>query len=206
MLKFNNKVLKVNDKWLKPETQPIVLEEVLIGNTTWKTKNLAIDDGEEGIIKVDNVTANGVNFGTQYYYTWQAALRIAEGIEGWRLPVQGELEELLSYAGTDGNKLKSTRGWDNSLNGTDEYGFNLLPVGEFINFQEASPPHVYLSMAGSYSSIMSSTRKLINHYPYYRELVVTVNPEILQYNEPIYLNWHSTDSGYLNPIRLVKES
>ena len=110
-------------------------DEVTIGTQTWMASNLAIDDGGEGITIKDNVTANGVNFGTQYYYSRAAAIRVANSITGWHLPSASEWSTLASYIGTSvaGTKLKSTSGWNNSGNGTDDYGFTGLPVGTVYN-------------------------------------------------------------------------
>ena len=129
---INGKVLKnsANDKWLtKKETPPVPQDEVTIGTQTWKNVNLEVDDGQGGITVANNVTANGVNMGTQYYYTWAAAVRVSNSISGWHLPSKSEWETLFSYVGTNGGlKLCSTSGW-NDNNGTDDYGFNALPVG-----------------------------------------------------------------------------
>lgn len=131
----NNKIWKLDNKWVnKPEVVPPepVIDEVTIGTQTWKNVNLAIDDGESGIAKIDNVTANGVNFGTQYYYSNAAANRIANTISGWRLPTTSDWQTLISYLGTDYNVrgIKSTSGWNNN-NGTNSLGFNSLPVGYY---------------------------------------------------------------------------
>lgn len=132
----NNKIWKLDNKWVnKPDSVPPgpVVEEVTIGTQTWKTANLAVDDGGTGITIVDNVTANGVNFGTQYYYTWEAAKRVANSIEGWHLPTQAEWDTLATAVGgasVAGIKLKSTSGWNDNTNGTDDFGFTVLPVGK----------------------------------------------------------------------------
>lgn len=105
---------------------------IQIGNQIWESSNLSYDDGGEGIFIKYNVTANGVNFGTQYYYTWDAAVRVANSIDGWHLPTKADWDTLVSYAGGDmaGKKLKSTTGWERpSYNGTDDYGFSGIPVG-----------------------------------------------------------------------------
>lgn len=54
------------------------MNTIKIGNQVWMQENLAIDDGGEGIHYNEK---NG-----QYYYTWDAAIRIAESIPGWHLP------------------------------------------------------------------------------------------------------------------------
>lgn len=100
-------------------------EEVTIGSQTWKTKNLAIDDGEGGIYLIDTMGS------TQYYYNWSAAVRVARKVKGWHLPTKVEWETLASEVGgydIAGTKLKSTTGWESGP-GTDDYGFNALPVG-----------------------------------------------------------------------------
>lgn len=107
----------------------VVIPEVTIGSQTWMSKNLAIDDGQGGIY------TQTVNYGqgdvTEYYYTWNAAVRIANSISGWHLPTQTEFETLNSTVGSNdsGTKLKSTYGWS-SGNGTDDYGFSVFPAGQ----------------------------------------------------------------------------
>lgn len=58
---------------------------VTIGNQVWMAENLAIDDGGEGIIYNED---NG-----EYYYTWEAAMRISNSIPGWHLPSALEWNE-----------------------------------------------------------------------------------------------------------------
>ncbi|MFK7750257.1 MAG: FISUMP domain-containing protein [Kordia sp.] len=60
-------------------------------------------------------------------------------IEGWRLPTQQDFIELRDYVASQGNSgneatvLKSEIGWfDSSINGTDQYGFNVKPAGNTI--------------------------------------------------------------------------
>ena len=116
-----------------PEPPGPSFDEVTIGSQTWMAKNLSIDDGGEGIYIFDNVTANDVNFGTIYYYTQEAANRIAGNIEGWHLPTIAELNSLQSYIGgssSNANSLGSISGWQYH-NGTNETGLNLIPVGVY---------------------------------------------------------------------------
>ena len=106
---------------------------VTIGTQKWMSKNLAIDDGGSGIYTA-NVIVNGVDFGTQYYYTSGAALRVANSIDNWHLPNSADWSTLVTYAGgtaSAGNALKSTAGWYNNGNGLDTYGFSAIPVGYY---------------------------------------------------------------------------
>ena len=52
--------------------------------------------------------------------------------EGWHLPNDDEWNTLWTAVGgtsTAGTKLKSTSGWYSGGNGTDSYGFSVLPAG-----------------------------------------------------------------------------
>lgn len=141
MLILNKNILTIGGNRLEggpltpPEPPGPSFDEVTIGTQTWMSKNLAIDDGGEGIVIKENVTANGVNFGTVYYYTKAAALRVASSIDGWHLPGTWDYVNLINYIGTNAaSKLCSTSGWNNT-NGTDDYGFTALPTGRIhINY------------------------------------------------------------------------
>ena len=68
-------------------------------------------------------------------YTWATAMQDICP-EGWHLPTKKESEQLIEYAGCAGqNKcesLRSTTGWtepDSYANGTDDFGFSVLPIG-----------------------------------------------------------------------------
>lgn len=161
----NNKIWKLDNKWINnPSVSP--LDEVTIGTQTWKSKNLAIDDGGEGI-EIRNIgIVNGVDLGTQYFYTWDAAVRVANSIPGWHLPTKDEWITLALYVGGEqigtgnnyriaGDKLKSTNGWNLGNDGTDDYGFTVLPVG-YINSQN----EVYVGK-GSLSILWTSDTSLV---------------------------------------------
>lgn len=107
---------------------------VKIGTQTWSKINIQLDDGGTGIYKFNNVTS-GVNWGTQYYYTTGAAVRIANLIPGWRLPTENDIQILRTAATSTyttsypGSNLKTTTGWYKSNNGYDTFGFSGAPVG-----------------------------------------------------------------------------
>lgn len=107
-------------------------DEVQIGNQIWKNENLKVDDGGEGIRKVNIGVLNGYDYGTEYYYTLAAARRVAANIPGWRLPNESDFKDLEAFLISDGvsesdiaTVLKTTSGWDDNMNGTDTYGFHL---------------------------------------------------------------------------------
>ncbi len=129
-------------------------DEVTIGTQTWMSKNLAIDDGGEGI------TTRTINYGqgnvVEHYYTWDAAVRVAASISGWHLPSYSEFGTLRKYVGySKGNKLKSTYGWANYGNGTDDYGFAAFPANT----------STYTSKENAF--FWTSTSYEMNNYAYY---------------------------------------
>ena len=130
--------------------------EVTIGDQTWGTKNLNANDGGEGIIT--QVVNYGYGDVVEYYYTWPAAVRLANGIEGWHLPSVAEYETLASNVGGishAGTKLKSTYGWDpESYAGTDDYGFCAMPAGYAAN---TTAPSVVFHDFGKQSKFWTSS-------------------------------------------------
>jgi uncharacterized protein (TIGR02145 family) len=151
----NNKVLKnsATDKWLAKKEAPS--DEVTIGTQTWMSKNLAIDDGQGGIY------TQTVNYGqgdvTEYYYTWDAAVRVAATVQGWHLPTTAEWDTLTNAVGgtsVAGTKLKSTYGWS-SGNGDGSYGFAAFPAGRWDSGFYNLGYHAYFwtaNISGSSSS------------------------------------------------------
>lgn len=124
------------------------LNYVLIGSQKWLDSNLSIDDGGSGIVHQDNVTVNGVNFGTQYYYTRDAATRIANSIAGWHLPSYNEMQTLTnSYGSNRANAIRSTSGWS-AYQGTNTTGFNAIPVGYYTGSYD---------QRGSYACFVNSS-------------------------------------------------
>ena len=52
--------------------------------------------------------------------------------EGWLMPTKQDWETLIKYVGGNSNggkRLKAKAGWDTDRNGSDEYGFSVLPGG-----------------------------------------------------------------------------
>jgi uncharacterized protein (TIGR02145 family) len=108
-----------------------------IGNQIWMAKNLNYNDGGSGISTALLSNVNGVNMGVQYFYTYDAAVRVASKIKGWHLPTSAEWEQLYDYADPNPGiynkaamKLKSENGWYQDYGGIDSYGFCALPAGD----------------------------------------------------------------------------
>lgn len=121
---------------------------VQIGNQIWMAQNLNFK------------TAKSVCYSESRYgcvYTWADAMALPErcnkescasqtedrnhrGIcpEGWHVPSYNEWNQLVERLGGDkaaGKHLKSKTEWKNE-NGTDTYGFNVLPTGGANEYQE----------------------------------------------------------------------
>lgn len=128
MLILNKNILTIGGNRLKggpltppepPEPPGPTTDEVTIGTQTWMAKNLAIDDGGEGIAIINN----------NYYYDRAAARRVAETVEGWHLPTADEVQTLFDYINVGGfNSLASTNSWTYG-GGTNSSGFNALALG-----------------------------------------------------------------------------
>lgn len=163
-----------------PETTPKVFapaedfapKTVKIGDQIWMNKNLAIDDGGDGIT-INQETG-------EHYYTWDAAKRVAEKIKGWHLPTIAEWDFLAANAGGSevcGNKLKASSGWDDDGNGTDDFGFSALPAGYyngsfnslgsiayFWTATERNSSNAYCRYFGTGSSMFSNGYNKLNQY------------------------------------------
>jgi len=130
------------------------MEEVKIGDQIWMTRNLNVDkfcngdpipeaktneewikageNGEPAWCYYDNDPENGEKFGR--LYNWYA-VNDFRGLapEGWYIPSDDEWMTLVDYLGGEieaGEKMKSTSGWNDDGNGTNESGFSGLPAGD----------------------------------------------------------------------------
>jgi uncharacterized protein (TIGR02145 family) len=103
-----------------------VYKTVKIGNQVWMAENLNYET--EKSYCYNDSTEYCAMYGR--FYEWNAAMRACP--EGWHLPLLEEFKTLVDALGDSamaGSKLKSTSGWLNDLNGTDDYGFTVLPIG-----------------------------------------------------------------------------
>jgi uncharacterized protein (TIGR02145 family) len=116
--------LAANAQELKDTRDGKTYKTVKIGEQVWMAENLNYNaNGGECYGKVP---ANCGKYGR--LYNWETAKAVCP--EGWNLPTETGWRELEHFAGGNevaGKKLKAKRGWGDSGNGTDNYGFSALP-------------------------------------------------------------------------------
>lgn len=132
---------------------PQVIQEIKIGEQIWSTENLRVNkfrngdlipeaktdeawekaalEGTPAWCVYDNEAENGDRYGV--LYNWHA-IHDPRGLAptGWHIPSVPDWTQLASFLGgydNMGEKMKSTTGWSDDGNGTNESGFNGLPGG-----------------------------------------------------------------------------
>jgi uncharacterized protein (TIGR02145 family) len=114
---------------------------VTIGDQVWFAENLAYKV-DEGCWAYNGSKKNAKKYG--YLYNFQTAKEACP--VGWHVPSAEEWKKLELFIGINevqqrdwGNRknkpaisfrLRAKEGWPKTLNGTDEFGFNMLPGGE----------------------------------------------------------------------------
>jgi uncharacterized protein (TIGR02145 family) len=99
---------------------------VTLGGNVWMAENLNRATADSKCY--DNDASNCITYGRMY--TWDDAMNACPS--GWHLPDTTDWRALVNAAGESfsaGKKLKSTSGWKDDGNGTDDYGFTALPGG-----------------------------------------------------------------------------
>ena len=153
---------------------------VTIGNQEWMQENLAIDDGGDGIYyNKDN---------NQYYYTWDAAMRIAKSLPGWHLPSAEEWNAAAEACGATvaDNKWKDDP-YMRDYVGTEKLydKLRVLPVGLYDGGSFYN--------VGAYAYFWSATEDDSNYaYSRYFDTSGTMDPG-------------TSSKGYGFSVRLVKD-
>ena len=131
---------------------------VKIGTQIWMAENL--NYVTKSSMCYNKNPANCDRYGS--LYTWKDAKKVCP--KGWHLPSDKEFETLAKFAGSEfvaGKKLKAKNGWDDdweeSGNGTDEYGFSALPGGRCYEHLDDC------YYAGRNGRWWSATKFIVNH-------------------------------------------
>ena len=126
-----NKKLMANFKTIptfKDSRDGKTYEKVTISGKTWMAENLNF--AAEGSMCYGDDAGNCEKYGR--LYNWETALKACPA--GFHLATDNEWKALGSAVGgasTGGTKLKSTTGWKENGNGTNDFGFWALPGGMF---------------------------------------------------------------------------
>jgi uncharacterized protein (TIGR02145 family) len=99
---------------------------VKIGDKVWMAENLNHKTGNSWCY--ESKDSDCKQYGR--LYDWNTAKTVCP--VGWHLPSRAEWNDMVLAVGggnVAGKKLKSTYGWTDDGNGTDEYGFSTLPGG-----------------------------------------------------------------------------
>lgn len=105
-----------------------------IAGRTWMAENLnyaylePVEGVDSGSVCYDNDPENCEKYGR--LYRWNVAVKICPS--GWHLPDTLEWNELGEASGS-AHKLRSSFDWSNNANGTDDFGFTVLPAGAYLN-------------------------------------------------------------------------
>lgn len=139
-------------------------EYILIGSLLWTCQNLDYkyaDNiiGTKAVYYNNDETTNGWN-GTKYglLYNQNAVRDLASYLPNrWRVPTLSDFNSLISTIGGNNSakKLKSTSGWSNDGNGTDDYGFHALPAGTYFSnaFHDAGILTTYKSQTATWDGL-----------------------------------------------------
>ncbi len=197
-----------HDGILLDERDQKFYKTVVIGSQVWMAENLnyVYNQGTAKSYCYEGRSTNCAKYGR--LYSWAAAMDSARtfssngrncgygkncsptypvrGIcpEGWHLPTKTEYEVLFAEVGGEsiaGYVLKSSGGWDDDRNGTDEFLFSALPAG-YRNFS-GSPPYESWSYynEGLATYFWSATQDGLS-YAYYMSLKVDDNVAHLGYD------------------------
>lgn len=159
---------------------------VKIGTQVWTVENLRTTKYNDGtaITKINDnttwsATINGAycayettesNVATYgYLYNWNAVNTDKLAPTGWRVPTDADWTKLTDYVGglaTAGTKLKSTSGWYNGGNGSDNHEFSALASGYRIsggNFENLGKYGIWWSSTDRGSGSAWSRNMYYNH-------------------------------------------
>jgi uncharacterized protein (TIGR02145 family) len=175
---------------IEPEPQGLVID-----GKTYRT--VTMPDGKEWT--AENLEADSFgglwNVGNEQYGKYYNPLEVFDiSVPGWHVATRADWEGLFQSVNGDTSKLKSSTGWADNQNGTDDYGFTMLPCGYAYTYPEDISTAQFLGEL-YYAQANADAR------PNYGYTYVYASGEYLVgEDEP------GSDYIYLGSVRLVKDS
>lgn len=158
--------------------------QIVIGDQTWMGCNLNIDDGQGGIYPPNNDTNNISDYG--YLYTQAAAIRIANTLPGWRLPIENDILILGATLGgwsIAGGKIKETgeEHWNSPNTATNSTNFSAVGAGirtsdgSYYGFKSTAYLWYDYNASTTYVFTLNyNTTELDSPYPYTSSTAVSI--------------------------------
>jgi len=146
-------------------------ETVVIGSQTWMARNLnynasgskcpAMGDCKHRVY--DWATAMALDSRCKYSFCYPPIVAQHQGIcpSGWHLPTVDEWKALFAVV-CSSTELKSTSGWYRNNNGTDNYGFSVLPTSTEWWTADEGYPYAYVAGISSINDEMIKDPALTN--------------------------------------------
>ncbi|MDR1830286.1 MAG: hypothetical protein LBQ76_05885 [Candidatus Fibromonas sp.] len=193
---------------------------VKIGTQTWMAENLNYD--AKGSKCLSNKPENCKKYGR--LYDWATAMNIDvkfngeiwygsdvkhQGVcpQGWHLPDSTEWQTLANFVGgsgrIDGKKLKAKSGWSylgKSDNGTDDYGFSLLPGGE------GHDDGGFFNSGGNGDGTWQSTSYRRSVPDHVDDVVFAICSQLKLNNNSIFESSTSCWRKYLHSVRCIQDA
>jgi len=198
------------------------MKEVKIGDQIWMVENLTTDKFRNGDIIAEAKTneewkkanenkqpawcyyGNDLTYGEKYgkLYNWYAVTD-QRGLapEGWHIPSDNEFKVLTDFLGGVDDacvKLKSTTGWKEDGNGSNESGFSAIPGGSRNCFGD----FIFVDKEGKWWSSTEEDPGLTSSLSLYRRISGSL--ELDGYKPTVYRYFQEKGGGL--SVRCVKGS
>ena len=121
--------------------------------------------------------------------------------ENWHIPSKAELDALAASVNKFADLLKSADGWENDENGSDTFGMNIYPSGQFQSDESLGSPSFRYSRYGAY--FWSSTAVVADPAKYGYRYVPTFAMKLWADFSQIIVDYSEPSNGY--SVRCVKD-
>lgn len=144
---------------------------VKIGDQVWMAENLNYEPADsycyvmKKSVCPERLVENCAKYGR--FYSWDGAMEACPS--GWHLPSIDEWRTL--FKTVSGNNvrmtadlLRSTTGWSDDDNGTDAFGFTVLPGGDVVSSYHGEGTEAYFWSSTEYNRYEGAYRVFLSNY------------------------------------------